>query len=265
MNGHPNHEEDFDLYALGALEGDEKQAIETHVAACAQCGRKLAEARGRIALLALAAPPVSPPPGVKEQLLRRIHSEDAGSVAAGVAGKSAGAHARGFFPNWWSAALAPLAVAAALAAIFLWTENAQLHEQLNSMQASLGQQKNELQEAREEAEMFESADTRMVTLAPMPGHPMAARVLYNAKMGMVMCDVQAPMPPPKMAYQLWLVPKDGKPISAGVFNPAHPGSYSWMSDVPKGIEPMMFAMTLEPEGGMPHPTGPMLMTAKISL
>jgi hypothetical protein len=27
-NGHPTREEDFDLYVLGALEGDEKQAIE---------------------------------------------------------------------------------------------------------------------------------------------------------------------------------------------------------------------------------------------
>ena len=35
MNAHPTREEDFDLYALGALEGDEKLAIESHVAACA--------------------------------------------------------------------------------------------------------------------------------------------------------------------------------------------------------------------------------------
>ena len=38
MNNHPTREEDFDLYALGALEGDEKLAIESHVSGCSECG-----------------------------------------------------------------------------------------------------------------------------------------------------------------------------------------------------------------------------------
>jgi len=57
-NGHPTREEDFDLYVLGALEGDEKQAIESHLAACADCARKLAAARGRVAAISFAAPRV---------------------------------------------------------------------------------------------------------------------------------------------------------------------------------------------------------------
>ena len=51
MNGHLTREEDFDLCALGALDAEEKRAIESHLAACADCARKLAEARGRIAAL----------------------------------------------------------------------------------------------------------------------------------------------------------------------------------------------------------------------
>jgi anti-sigma factor RsiW len=62
MNGHPTRPEDFDLYALGVLEGEEKAAFEAHVPACAACAEKLAEARGRIALLAFAAPRVAPSP-----------------------------------------------------------------------------------------------------------------------------------------------------------------------------------------------------------
>ncbi|HTV59971.1 MAG TPA: anti-sigma factor [Verrucomicrobiae bacterium] len=263
MNAHPTREEDFDLYALGALEGDEKQAIERHVAECAECARKLAEARGRIALLALAAPPVAPSPGAKQQLLRRIHAEDTARISPAAATKAAAAERREFFPKWWSRTMAAAGVAAALAAIFLWTENARLNQRLEKMQASLDQQAKDLHEAREEAEMFESAETRMVALTPMPGHPMTARVLYNAKMGMVMCDVQAPAAPQKMSYQLWVMTKGG-PISAGAFNTGSTGWSSWMSDVPKGTQPMGFAITIEPEGGMPHPTGPMVMTTRIS-
>jgi hypothetical protein len=35
VNGHPTREEDFDLYALGVMEGEERQAIEEHLEACA--------------------------------------------------------------------------------------------------------------------------------------------------------------------------------------------------------------------------------------
>ena len=59
-NGHPTREEDFDLYVLGALEGDEKLAIESHLAGCADCARKLAAARGRVAAISFAAPRVEP-------------------------------------------------------------------------------------------------------------------------------------------------------------------------------------------------------------
>lgn len=264
MSGHPDREEDFDLYALGVLEGDDRRKIEAHLSACADCARKLAEARGRMALLAFSAPSAVPVPGVKERLLREIRSEAARAEEPDVGQRGAAGQTQVFFWNWRNTLLAALAVAAALAAIFLATENAQLHVQMNSLRASFEKQTKDLAEAREEAEMFESRETRMVALAPMPGHPMTARVLYNAKMGMVMCDVQAPAAPANMAYQLWLMPRNGSPISAGVFNTAESGASMWMADVPKDTEPMMFAITLEPAGGMPHPTGPMVMTAKIS-
>ena len=57
MSGtHPTRAEDFDLYALGALDGDEKVVFETHLATCADCKLKLADSYGRMALLAFSAP-----------------------------------------------------------------------------------------------------------------------------------------------------------------------------------------------------------------
>ena len=73
MSGeHPNRAEDFDLYALGALDGAERKAFESHLASCADCAEKLATARGRMAILAFAAPPTEPSPGVKESLMRQV-------------------------------------------------------------------------------------------------------------------------------------------------------------------------------------------------
>ena len=54
MNGHPQFDEDFDLYALGTLEGEEERALESHLTGCPACAHKLEEARGRAARVALA-------------------------------------------------------------------------------------------------------------------------------------------------------------------------------------------------------------------
>src|ERR1700722_17162543 len=74
-SGHPTREEDFDLYVLGTLEGDEKQAIESHLAGCADCARKLAAARGRVAAISFAPPRGEPSAPVKDRLLRQIRAE----------------------------------------------------------------------------------------------------------------------------------------------------------------------------------------------
>ena len=49
--------EDLDLYALGALDGDENLALESHVSGCGQCRQELAQARARTSLLGLTAVP----------------------------------------------------------------------------------------------------------------------------------------------------------------------------------------------------------------
>src|SRR5579875_3172509 len=74
MEAHVNPE-DPDLYALGALDGEEKRAFEMHVRACAACAAELAAARERVAVLGLAVPPVAPPPSAKESLMRRARAE----------------------------------------------------------------------------------------------------------------------------------------------------------------------------------------------
>jgi len=72
VNGHPQFEGDLDLYALGALDTEEAQELASHLEACPECMQKLQQARTRVALLALAAPPQEVPSRVKERLLKRI-------------------------------------------------------------------------------------------------------------------------------------------------------------------------------------------------
>jgi len=258
MNGHPAHEEDFDLYALGSLEGEEKQAIESHVASCASCARKLAEARGRVALLAFAAPRSEPSPAVRERLLRQLRGGPETSASAPSHAKHEPAGR--FFGGWWAAVLVPAAVALGLAAIFLWTQNRRLDREIAELRATLQDQQKQLDYARSVAHLFEAKDTITVSLAPMPGMPNGAvKVMYNEKMGMLMYDGWIEPPPEDKSYQLWVVPMEGSPISAGVFNPATSDSAHWMTKLPEGVAAKAFAITLEPAGGAPVPTGPKVL------
>jgi len=280
-NGHPTREEDFDLYALGALEGDEKLAIESHAAACADCARKLAEARGRIAIIGLAAPDASPSPHAREKLLARIRasSSTAATPAPAAApardrqpGPASPATSSAPFARWWAAALAPIGVALAVATVILWSQNAKLKSQLDQLTAQVAQlrdsasaQQKELEESQHAADLLAARDTIVVPLAPMPGAPPGtARVAYSSHMGMLMYDGTLSPPPSDKCYQLWLIPAQGAPINAGVFHPTPGETDHWMMQMPAGVTPKAFAITLEPAGGMPHPTGPKLLAAAIS-
>ena len=264
MNAHPTREEDFDLYALGALEGDEKLALESHLAGCAECARKLAEARGRMAMLALAAPRVEPSPVVKQRLMAQVRADaEAQNRESAVSASTHAPQSRertpGFFDRWRIPAFALLAIAT----VVLWRENRNLDRQLAALRQSAQQQQQQLDEAHNLDEMMESRDTVTVALTQQPGMPQgSAHVMYNAKMGMLMYDGEIAPAPAAKSYQLWLVPAAGKPISAGVFNPVNGRADHWMMKLPQGVEPKEFAVSLEPAGGVPQPTGPMVLIGR---
>jgi anti-sigma-K factor RskA len=263
MNDHPTREEDFDLYALGALESAEKQALESHIAFCLGCAQKVADARGRIAMLALAAPPAKAPAIVKEHLLQQIRGAGGqGEVALTEMKLQPGSRA---VLSRWTAILLPIAAVLAVATFLLWNTNRRLDSQLAALRVSAQQQEEQLQDARDITGLITAGDTITVQLAPQPAMPRgAAHVMYNTKMGMLMYEGQIPPAPAAKSYQLWLLPANGNPISCGVFNPVAGQPDHWMMKLPEGIEPRAFAVTLEPSGGMPQPTGPKVLVGAAS-
>jgi anti-sigma-K factor RskA len=268
-NGHPTREEDFELYALGALDAAEAQALESHLRACSDCAGKLAAARGRIAALALAVPPVAPSAAVKERLMRQVRAEAEGRIIdarpARETPRRNADRASASPGRWWLGILAPGFAVLLLATLYLWRENDQLTREVNQFHATVITQQRELDETRNLAHLFESQDTLKVSLAPMPGMPKGAvRVMYNEKMGLLMYDGWIMPPPEDKSYQLWVVPMEGAPISVGVFNPATSDTAHWMTKVPAGVAAKAFAVTMEPAGGTSEPTGPMVMEAPAS-
>jgi anti-sigma-K factor RskA len=276
INGHPSRDEDFDLFALGALDADERRALESHLAACAACKEKLAVAQGRIATLAHAAPPAEPSPAVKQRLMRQVHAD---AAAAPAHHSSESRRSARWFGRWWAAVLLPAAAGLAFASVYLWVQNQRLDVDLARLRVTMEQQQDQLQQevqrqeqlreqfqdAHEVAELMAARDTMIVPLTSQRGTSHGtARVVYNGQMGMLYYDGVLDAPPAHKSYQLWLVPKNGDPVSAGVFNPVSGQDTHWMMKLPKGLDPKAFAVTLEPSGGMPHPTGPKVLLGAVS-
>jgi anti-sigma-K factor RskA len=262
MERHVNPE-DPDLYALGALDGEEKRAFEAHVRVCAACAAELEAACGRVALLALATPAVTPPAAVKDGLMRQVGRGPAAESAQPARRRTLAWPASGWLAlGWLTPALAATTVGFAVLAGWLWARNQGYARQVQTLQAQLTVAQTRSQEIARAAEetdhLLGMPGTVRVSLMPQSGTTGRAGVLYNSHMGMVMCAGQIAPAPTGKSYQLWLVPMNGKPMSLGVFSESNPME-PMMAHVPPGMEAKAFAITVEPAGGMPWPTGPKVL------
>lgn len=265
MNGHPTREEDFDLYALGVMEGEERQAIEEHLEACVECTRKLEEARGRIALLAFAVPQIAPNPRLKERLMAHVGGmaprfEPQAQLPPAVPEKTSI-----FASRWWAAILSPIVFGLATATVVLWVDNEDLQKQVQSLRTSVQEQQNQLASLHGVINAAAEVDTLAVNLTPPPDVNGRGIVRYNERHGMVLLNaILAPLPTEK-TYQLWLVPAQGNPVSLGIFTPEDNNGASYMvASVPAGTKAKAFAVTVEASGGVPQPTGPKVLIGPVS-
>ncbi|MFZ0638423.1 MAG: anti-sigma factor [Candidatus Acidiferrales bacterium] len=258
---HPIREEDLELLALGVIAPEETEPLRAHIASCAECSREFAEAQGRVALFALAAPPQDPPTSAKQRLFDKIRSEriDAAtferpSTPTRVARPAA---------HWWNTVWVPAAAVLAVATIILWINDRHLGNQLQQMRGAEQNFQAQMQHEQALVSFLSAQDTKTVSLGPTPRVPKAwASLKYNSRMGMICYTGDLPAPPPNKEYQMWIVPMVGSPISAGAFMPASfTGGHMCMAKMPEGISCKAFGVTIEPMGGMPHPTGPVVLAS----
>jgi anti-sigma-K factor RskA len=84
----------------------------------------------------------------------------------------------------------------------------------------------------------------------------------GARRGIIVASNLAPLPPDRQ-YELWVF-HDGKPVNAGVFDVDPSGRALFESTEFPQAKADMFAVTVEPRGGVPAPTGPIVLAPKSS-
>jgi anti-sigma-K factor RskA len=110
------------------------------------------------------------------------------------------------------------------------------------------------------------AGMMIVQMRPMPDMPPASgQVEWNPATGRgMMLAERLPQAPEGKTYQLWAL-AGGTPMPAGTFSvDAHGRARMPVPTLPADKPVDAFAVTMEPEGGMPSPTGPMYLMGKVS-
>jgi anti-sigma-K factor RskA len=107
-----------------------------------------------------------------------------------------------------------------------------------------------------------STDVTRVDLAGQSAAPAAAgRAFWSPTQGVIF-SADLPPAPAGRDYQLWVVTRGG-PVSAGLLKPDLPRGLALVTGTLAAPDPQALAVTLEPAGGVPAPTGPMYLVGKI--
>ena len=81
MSNHDQFRELIQGYALGALDAQERAALEAHLASgCSECSKALEEARWLVSQLAYLAPGAEPSELLKGRLLQTVRAEAGGGM-----------------------------------------------------------------------------------------------------------------------------------------------------------------------------------------
>jgi hypothetical protein len=123
--------------------------------------------------------------------------------------------------------------------------------------------RDQLAAANRVVDLLRDPATRVVVLrglAPAPGA--AGRMVWNDRVGGHLFVSNLPPAPPDKAYELWTI-GGGPPRPAGLLelDAAGRASHS-VEPMANGEAVQVFAVTLEPAGGAPAPTGPMVLASK---
>jgi anti-sigma-K factor RskA len=249
MSVHEQYAEDLALYALGALEGSERAAVEKHLQECAACRRELEQLRGDAALLALTTSGPRPPARAKSRLMEAIAREPKFEQAKPRL-------------QWWAVFGWLTAAAMVLVTATLWRQNSHLRSAVVTLSGQMEQQKAASERARRIADVLHAPDAASYEILPvsMKTMPSGKAIYSRERNGLIFMASNLNPLPAKKAYELWLIPMQGAPIPAGMFKPDAHGSAMVMNPpLPAGVEAKAFAITVEPEVGSTTPTPPIVM------
>ena len=266
---HEDYKELLAAKALSALDAADARALHIHLEGCTDCQFEMVELADAAALLASQAEPLEPSTKVRELILASVRDEvrtgfrsdrvspDVSQLDGNVLAFERPAR------NVWSSlgsfgtlAATFVFVALIIALGVLWQKNRTTQSELARLKAEMREAQAQLNRNHAMAELLTSPDAHMAKLTGTKVAPGAQAMLAYDKNGHAMLMAKGlPSAPEGMAYQLWYI-KDNKKMPGKVFSLDAAGNGMLEDQIPAvARDAAVFAITLEPKGGVQVPTG----------
>lgn len=261
------------LYVIGALDEKTTRDLESSLhSATPEQRRVVARWRDVAALLPQALPLQTPPDYLEERLLNRI-AEEAQKTPIEIAVEEATLEkmaerdekkvlpfvqprrAESRTTRWLLIAATALL---AFTSAYLYEQNAKLARERDNLSEELGGWRRKFDD-------IVSPRTRIIGMVGDESPQANAKVVWDTKTQQwVIYIFDLPSPPFDKDYQLWYVTENAK-ISAAVFRPDEQGrTVLKLTLPPEALAGLAAtAVTLEPRGGSPQPTGKFYLKASI--
>ncbi len=236
----------YDLYALGIAEEPECSEIAAHLErGCEACRKGVQKAIELSALLASTAPAAEPSAGLRRRIL----------ASAGVETRR--------FP--WAPVWAAAAAFALVAAVYFGFEYQRAGEEALRLESQLRQEHGEVARLNEALAIISGPNTQETDFSAGQPRPPRGKVFVNPGQGVLLIASNlAPAPLGKL-YEMWVIPKTGKPAPAGLFQSEANGTAIHIQRGAVDVAATAaVAVTLESEQGAAQPTSQPLIVAQLS-
>lgn len=257
------------IYALGGLDGEDRVRFESLLrsgdpdatAALRDFEETLTGLAGRLS--------ESPPPSVKAALMARVAADARARLASVEPSPGKATPVVLPFPErprrlLWPAVWAGL-MAAGLAAIVAGLAVSSAYEKrLDALAREAAEVREQLGRQQQVIAILRDPATQVVALAGLEPSPGAkGRMMWHATAGGLFVAAGLPPAPEGKTYQLWAITGQGPPVSAGVFAVDPSGTGGLRVPPLSGVSRVdVFAVTIEPTGGLPAPSGAMYLAGK---
>ncbi|MFN1834526.1 anti-sigma factor domain-containing protein [Balneola sp. MJW-20] len=260
----PKFKELCTAYVLRALSGDEEKEFLSMLENAGPDEREFYYKMTETAsALSAGVSKAVPAPHIKEKILKEInqeHSERSRDQA-----------------NILNMRRFRFAVAASFVFIFMslgllyYSQN--LRQEIGQKEQLITQQETRIQSLNSELErkeellaILESREVDLVVMSGQQVNPQGyGKVVWDKDNGQALLQIaNLPLITDQNDYQLWFI-KDGQPISAGIFGVKDPSrdNFFKIENLKDSADQGAFAITLEPGGGSPQPTGDMYLLGEL--
>jgi anti-sigma-K factor RskA len=255
VTDHEHWLEQCETYALGALDGEERNEFEVHLASgCTVCPAYIRQARETLLLLDRSLKPLLPPAAVKAKIFEQITPKRPLPPVEE-------SHWRSW--RWWFVGAGSFATAAIVLALTWNMMNSR--SEVEKLKGQLAVTQSEVAQKDELIQFLAAPEVRSVQLAGLEAAPAASGKLFwnpTTRRGLLM-TFGLPKTAADKAYELWGI-AGNEPVPAGVFL-VDDGGQARFDLPPLAAERNFekFAVTLEPAGGVAKPSGPMVLLGSL--